>query len=1052
MRPVTWIAAGLSWIALAFGGVAHAQPARDGGAPETVTGADAAPTSQLGDAPAAPAQAAPPQGDVESTSASGAEAIAALRRELDELDRVLRGELPESSTLDALLGIDLRAEAAVSARAAELETRLRDRDRQRAGDAATPTERERLEHPLDERRLAVMRLPREARVTIAEAGDAIERARREREAARDESRRAERQAREAEAARRRALDAAEGARTEAARRLANELARVETARRDQANLRHALAEQRVALNEAAAASERADAALLDRARTAPPRSFEASATYDDLVVALRGAQEELRAALDEAGERPSIPVYAAPDDLAEEPSLRAERNDLLERATGTEKASVALAAEIDLLRRDRVRAASIRTRTLDDARLVLLDRLPPEKRDRVLGMGPEGLEQLRREIDHLRLRWRWYAFDRGDPAQVFASLRRSPARAASAVASVLWLFGLIVIGVWATRRTAAVLRRASTAIARNVRARWFVRHAVGFLAAVESLATPVGIFVVVSLAPRAIGTWISVPEIALAYALARAYALYRLTLAIAYHLIAWLSSGEDARLAEPQRVKLLRSLRVVGRYALFIAVVLTISATILGQGYLYRLVRDFAWLGAVPIGVLLVRWWRDDIAEGFLHLRPGGTLAVAVRRTRRRWYGFFVAVAALGALAFLGAGRLVGRFVLGFEQTRRALAYLFRRRLERHAQSKETSQGDTLDDALVEALTLAPTDRAELLVDRATGQDEIARDHAAWAKGGGAYSTLLRGDSGCGKTTWLRQAIARFEGPSGSTSLVCVPERFETPLEALRWLADALGLTDGPATTPETLAAQLLSGPKRVVALDDAHLFFERGARGFSTWDAMVELIERTSRHVFWVVSVAQQPYEFLSWARRDETPFRKVLSLRRWSDAEIADLLRVRMVAAGYETRYDDLVVDEGLSGVEARAQILRTEKEYARLVWDFAEGSPRTALLAWRASLVPAGDRVVRVRLFRRPDAERIASLSFRQRLVLATVVWHEELSAADAARYLRLPDRACEDVLMHLGDLGVTERRGDRHRVSAGWLKPARSVLRRDHFIES
>jgi hypothetical protein len=176
------------------------------------------------------------------------------------------------------------------------------------------------------------------------------------------------------------------------------------------------------------------------------------------------------------------------------------------------------------------------------------------------------------------------------------------------------------------------------------------------------------------------------------------------------------------------------------------------------------------------------------------------------------------------------------------------------------------------------------------------------------------------------------------------------------------------------------------------------------------------------------------------------------VISLRRWSDAEIADLLRVRMEAAGYETRYDDLVVDEGLSGVEARAQILRTEKEYARLVWDFAEGSPRTALLAWRASLVPAGDRVVRVRLFRRPDAERIASLSFRQRLVLATVVWHEELSAADAARYLRLPDRACEDVLTHLGDLGVTERRGDRHRVSAGWLKPARSVLRRDHFIES
>src|SRR5207253_1305508 len=141
------------------------------------------------------------------------------------------------------------------------------------------------------------------------------------------------------------------------------------------------------------------------------------------------------------------------------------------------------------------------------------------------------------------------------------------------------------------------------------------------------------------------------------------------------------------------------------------------------------------------------------------------------------------------------------------------------------------------------------------------------------------------------------------------------------------------------------------TGPQ-VITIDDTQLWFLRGVEKLAGWRAFALLVDRTSDVVLWVVAFAHYPWEFLSWIARGDTVFRSIVHLTPWTDNEIRQLLERRNAASGLTILYDDLLVEDQL-GLDSGAQILTTARDYNRLVWDYAEGSPRVALHVWGRSL---------------------------------------------------------------------------------------------------
>lgn len=1053
-------------VALALGAALLGGPADAGPHTEVADGGAPLPAADAGLLDAGSDGAA---ADAERLDALRARA-ALLRRQRDAVRTLVAGSLPDELYTTELFRVPLLDEPAVERRRAELDREIaarrarakrlsagkrldggapRDAGPPEAEDAGTAVDgREAIEQSiaeleleLAEARLSFLQKPREERAAVRDAEAEHRRLAGEQEAAAAAQKRAEEQARAAEDGRRRALAAAEAAREAGERALANERAAAEGVRAQQAALRRDLAERRSALTTAQRDDARTLFELTQLAQDAATGSEAADALYDRIVAEVTRARGALREALDSPpAARPApryVPGTVPPEGRAE---LSALATELSSSANELDAEGRALAWEI-------TDAAAARVAALNAQRLALLPRLSAGKHDAVLGVGADGRDQLRREVQHLGLMGRWaWAARRRTLASAVAALSR-PLFVGGLVARLAGLFALIAAARFVRRRGDGWLGTARALTARHVHRRILSMPIQSVLNALGAVL-PDGVFLVAVMGAGAVvGASFHGAMLAAAYESILAYAAYRLASTAAHRTITRVASTPLARITEGRSDKILRSVRLAGRYVFAVSVFLVVSEALLGRGYLYHVAARFAWLGGVPIAAVLIRAWQDDISDAYLASHGKGSLADAVRSTRSRWYGFFVAVLAFLAVLLSFAARSARRFILGFEQSRKALAYLFRRRLERRAvEQSVAAEVVALPDEVTEKLAPDPIDGEPFAIDRYPEMARFDRAFAGWSEGR-AGAVLVVGKTGYGKTSWLNAAASR----------VAAAPVVRVDLDAR--LRDEAGLVErlrGPLGAPEAedvaaLAAAIQRGPRRLVIIDDAQNLFQRGVGTLDAFVALDALITSAGERVFWLCAMAHHPHEYLAWARRGTAAFREVIQIPAWTEREIADLLLARTQATGWEPVYEDLLVDD-VEGVAAESQLVSTAQDYLRLIWDYAEGSPRVALHCWAGSLVPDGAKQLRVRLFRRPEEDVLDRLTDEQRFVLAGVIWHESITTDEAVRALRYPRLACEEALHNLRDLGVLRADGDRYRVAIAWWPAVRRYLRRKHLIET
>lgn len=474
----------------------------------------------------------------------------------------------------------------------------------------------------------------------------------------------------------------------------------------------------------------------------------------------------------------------------------------------------------------------------------------------------------------------------------------------------------------------------------------------------------------------------------------------------------------------------------------------SIALRILGDGVLYVWATRLLFIGLLAATIVLVRRWRHTIGSAYLRIWPTGRLARLVEQTRGSWYGFFVSIAALLYVAASALAEFGREGVMRFDQSRKALAFLFRKRLERRAEEDGdwgNESIDTLPEALRRAFTDVPLDGKELTVDRFPGLDAFKRDLNLWREGRIKGSFLVRSLRGHGKTTWLNRAVAEV----GGLEIVRVDfDRLGCDVRALATqLAPILELDDDADLT--AIATALKTGKKRLVVLDNTQNLFLREIDGTVAIEALLDLIEETGANVFWLVAISELTWRYIRAARPRSVQFRAEQELLRWSEDDIAQLLMLRAAASGYEHQFDDLV---GRSGREITTESLtEASHAYTRLIWDYADGSPRLAAHFWLRSVVPVGNKKVRVRLFREPETDRLEGIPDDALFLYAAISLHDKLSVVNAARVLNATERYCEALLVRGCEAGFLQADGDQFTMSTFWQRAMNHYLRRKHLIQ-
>ncbi len=859
-----------------------------------------------------------------------------------------------------------------------------------------------------------------------------------------EARRAERQQLEA-------LDAARRSRTEAARLINEEHARLLSVTRDQAQYEGGLLQRRADLdarNETVLAWRRKVAELTSSGPIKGATRQAVDEAYVALRVTLRQARQLLADALSSRGDGDQRVPQAGADPLVDLPADADRSVAAQQRGAVTAKARELSHAE-HALAIEETRQLMSEVEALNRLRLELLGCLSAEKRDSVLGFGPAGWDQAVSEVWQVVLTARYHlqaAFD------WLAAIRGGDQRGRSAwLAFVLVLKWTFPIGLfaWWRRRADRVLEQWLGNRRQQARARrdgeWFeVDYAERLVAFLRRVRRPLEWLLLVGLV-----TWLMPAEMK---GLLEVRLLSRVLLWVFGGLFIVLSidalaSSNRLQSSTTATARLrLRSLRLVGRGIVAFGLPLSLSDLLVGQGTVYSWVFSTCWFAAVPLLFVIVAWWRPHIFERFARMRKPNDFETwvlgqrsPVDHTLASALSSIAAVAGGVYLFVLGAWRVLRGRVVTFELTRRLLAYLFRRDLSKKARATPEQAYGPLTADIFRALgpevpSLEPVRSA------ADPQVEAVIDRIR-SSGGGAVAIV--GERGSGKTMLMQRII---EHCADLVKVTCDVDG----LPGLRLqLNQALGLS--PTTTLE-LAATTLDNRvgDRGLLIDDAQYLIRPMMGGLAEFDSVLALFRRHSTNCTWILAFDEAIWRFIEQSRTQPL-FDEVVRLSAWSEDAIVRLITQRNETARLAPDFRELAIDlpADADGIDISEAVHRTEANYYRLLWDYASGNPGVALHFWRRSLGVGPSGKVLVRLFDAPDATHLEALPDSSAFVLRAIVQLGSGAPLDIARVTSLPLAQVEDALRYGNQHGYFQIDGERYSVNWDWFRAVTRLLQRRHL---
>jgi len=689
----------------------------------------------------------------------------------------------------------------------------------------------------------------------------------------------------------------------------------------------------------------------------------------------------------------------------------------------------------------------VEARRIDAERIDAIEGLDRDHRARVMGLGERGRQELNREITLLALSLPIYRRDLRRRLAHWPTWAAQQLKRGSTRDTLLWLLALTVATAFLLRRRRALLKMlrrrfvdtADTRSSAHVRGR--------LLSVVSRLLRPALLWIAILLGSYLILRLARPVELVVARDLLMLWASLSLLVAgldVSKETVARRVGATGAALA----AKVTSSARLVGFYLLSFLGLLRVADVVIGRGHLYGLLVLAAWLLAAPLAYFLLFRFRRETREAWLSHHPEGSLARGLSAYGLGPLGFPFLLTANVRLGVGGIWSFGQSLLLGFEHTRRGLAYLFRRRLERVAEATGHGAADPslLPAELREAFSADVLEGAE--VDELPELDDVRQAFVAWDAGGPSLDVALVGEQGAGKSAWLVEMEQR--AAPMTVIRAALSERLLTERAVCLEVGKILGL-EGADNVDALVAAVAALERRQIVLLDHAELLMLRCVGGMEGMEAFSRILRRTSEQLVWVCSFTRSMWDHLRFVMRGTDVFQRSVELTGFSEERIGELVERRLERCGYEISYED-ILPRGVRDRDRPAELERVRQRYLRLLWDYSDGMPQVALDYWLRSLVIVDAGRARVRLFAAPKPEELERLHEGARFTLHAVMSHESLSVDEAARVLAWPETECLSILELLRSQKVIARNGTRYRVTARYNRAVVRHLRRQHLIHA
>lgn len=539
-----------------------------------------------------------------------------------------------------------------------------------------------------------------------------------------------------------------------------------------------------------------------------------------------------------------------------------------------------------------------------------------------------------------------------------------------------------------------------------------------------------------------------VPELGFALLIYLQIALYRALLATFDLLVVPIAEVRPGLLVLRRSVFTLarNTVRVAMGYLIARAFVRYVLWDVLGLDITTRLVA--ALFTAVAFGLLgwgLYLWeppLRDRIAR---RSQESKAVAWLAREDDRK---LLVIPRSIGILGFFAVALVVDLMYL-LARERSGVARLFnavnRYRLDRE---DDTEARSPISPELARAIAVEEPDRP-VLVERPELLPAVRGALKSWSAGGSRGLVAIVGDRGSGKRTACDQVAALLSESGKPLIRSELGARVVDGPGIRAWLAELCGVV--PQPHGDALVEALEALPPTLYVLEDVHRAFTRQVGGFRAMEALLYVLNGTSRHHFWVVSMHRPAWDFFASAGSsvDVGLFGTVIPLKPLSTDQLRALTCGRTEAAGLEVDFSGLYKPNPLGGDPA-VELERSIGVFYRLLAEASVGNPRVALHLWTACLEVVDGHVARPYLGSALDMGVVPGLLDNALFVLVALRIQDELDEAELAAVTNIPRGVVRATVRDLLARGLLVRAHDHIHIPDTHLPGITRTLRRRQFL--
>jgi Kef-type K+ transport system membrane component KefB len=261
----------------------------------------------------------------------------------------------------------------------------------------------------------------------------------------------------------------------------------------------------------------------------------------------------------------------------------------------------------------------------------------------------------------------------------------------------------------------------------------------------------------------------------------------------------------------------------------------------------------------------------------------------------------------------------------------------------RHLSSKLVPriESSALPPLFRKGFSLAPVKDRRFFVANNDVLKDILDTERDWMSGQNTGGRLVIGEAGSGKTSIIN--ICQLELKTERVYRTD-PNRIPVRGTLLTWIARNVN----SATSVDAIE-RALRREKSVVLVDNLEQWIAPTPQGIGELKSILELMSRTSRSVFWIVTVTKEFYQYYANVLGLDLPFGKSLFIESLSPSLLQEVINNRLAYSGIKMNYKQTMAGSWLH----RIRLGNDEDIYFRVLSKLSYGNIRAALSLWINSI---------------------------------------------------------------------------------------------------